>query len=120
MDVDAGHIDFGHLAQAIPPVFAALLFGQAAMYEAHRRFGVPMITHDQKMLRPVWAKRTISSWLVGAGADHVEAGMEFVPAETTRVPSAEGKAPMRPGEVRATDGGDCTVDGTPPFARIVI
>ena len=85
MDVDVGHVDFSHLAQAIPPAYAALLFGQAAMYEAHRRFGVPMITHDQKMSRPVWAKRTISSWLVGAGADHVEAGMEFVPVEIPRV-----------------------------------
>ena len=73
-----------------------------------------MITHDQKMSRPVWAKRTISSWLVGAGADHVEAGMGFVPAEIARAPIAEKAAPIRTGEVRATGGGDCTVDGKPP------
>ena len=73
-----------------------------------------MITHDQKMSRPVWAKRTISSWLVGAGADHVEAGMGFVPAEIARAPIAEEAVQIRTSEVCTTDGGDCTVDGKPP------
>lgn len=46
MGVDAGHMGWSRLAQAIPPVYAELMFGQAAMQEAHRRLGVPIFTHD--------------------------------------------------------------------------
>ena len=79
MGLDEGHMGWGRLAQAIPPVYAELLFGLAAMEEVHRRFGVPRITHDDMMARPSWARGTLASWLRGAGEASVGAGLGFEP-----------------------------------------
>ena len=103
MGIDAGHMRWSSLARATPPAYSELLFGQAAMHEAQRRFGVPVITHDEMTARPSWARRVMSSWLVGAGAAHEEAGMAL---EAPREPSG---AAVRSASVAA--GG---LDGSPP------
>jgi len=79
MGVDPHHMPWSRLAQAIPPAYTQLLFGQAAMHEAHGRYGVPMITHDQMVARPEWARNELRKWLRGAGAAAASAGMSFEP-----------------------------------------
>ena len=79
MGVDGGHMGWARLSQAIPPAYAELLFGQAAMEEAHRRFGVPRITHDEMVARPSWARSVLGMWLRGAGAASSSAGLGFEP-----------------------------------------
>jgi len=79
MGVDVGHMGWARLAQSIPPAYSELLFGLAAMEEAHRRFGVPRITHDQMVARPSWARNTLASWLRGAGEASSSAGLGFEP-----------------------------------------
>ena len=54
------------------------------MQEAHRRFGVPIITYDQKLARPRWAENEIAMWLHGAGTAHAAAGMSILPREVPR------------------------------------
>jgi len=105
MGVDAGHMCWERLAQAMPPVYAELMFGQAAMQEAHRRFGVPAITHDEMRASPERSRRTLASWLVGAGAAHEAAGLDLQPA-------AEGGSASG---ARASAGDEpWLVDGEPP------
>ena len=68
------------LAQAIPPVYAELLVGQAAMRACHEWFGVPVMTHDDVQRRPFECKRIMAGWLRGAGDDAASAGMRLMPA----------------------------------------
>jgi len=77
MGIDAHHMRWSALAQAIPPAYSQLLFGQAAMHEVHTRFGVPLITHDQMVARPEWAQNELRKWLRGAGAAPAAAGLGF-------------------------------------------
>ena len=52
----------------------------------------------------------IASWLVGAGADHGEAGMSFVGA----IASGEDAAGGGKGEWRGRAAAEALVDGAPP------
>ena len=97
MGIDAGHMGWSRLAQAIPPAYAELLFGQAAMAEAHRVYGVPAITHDEMVARPSWARNVLGMWLRGAGAAGPSAGLGFEQAASAEEVGAREAAERLPG-----------------------
>jgi hypothetical protein len=47
MGVDHDHMDYLGLAGASPPAYGEYVFGQAAMREVERRFGLRVITFDE-------------------------------------------------------------------------
>lgn len=80
MGMDPGHMTWAGLAQSIPPPMAQLVTSQLAMRVAHERFGAPLITYDEMLDRPSWARRQLSRWLRGTGDDRASAGAELVGA----------------------------------------
>ena len=69
MGVDDDHMDYEGLAQAIPPVYAQYIFGQACMREVEREFGIPAITYDEMLANRSSARRKMRHWLRGAGGE---------------------------------------------------
>ena len=117
MGVDPSHMRWAGLAQAIPPVYAELLVGQAAMHECWNEFGVPRMTYDDYVLDPHGCSRRMSAWLRGAGEAAAEAGLELVgPASG---PSTEGVSAERADEVAAvaSSTGGAPVTDEAPAAR---
>ena len=82
MGVDLGHMSYRRLAQAVPPAYSALIFGQVAMHVAHTRYGVPPISFDDSLARPEWARRQMALLLRGAGGVAPQLGVELQPAAT--------------------------------------
>ena len=60
-------MEYERLAQAIPPAYSQLIFGQMCMRIAEARFGAPAITFDEMMARPAQSRRLMAHWLRGAG-----------------------------------------------------
>ena len=88
MGVDPSHMRWHGLAQAIPPIYAELMVGQAAMHQCWAQFGVPRMTYDEYVQSPISSRRRMAAWLRGAGEAAADAGMELVgPAAA---PSAAG------------------------------
>ena len=79
MGVDVGHMPYDRLAQAVPPAYGQWVFGQMCMRIVESEFGCPAFTFDDMLANPAAAKRTLSRWLVGIGADRPAAGMSLVP-----------------------------------------
>ena len=79
MGVDLDHTSYDRLAQGIPPAYAQWVFSQMCMQMAHVEFGCPIFTFDMMKENPALARRTLASWLLGAGADRPSAGMALVP-----------------------------------------
>ena len=94
MGVDSGHMSWGGLTQSIPPPMAQLVTSQLAMHVANARFGAPVITFDQMLARPRWAKSTLARWLRGTGSDRVDAGSDLVERSTPVAPAVEVEAPL--------------------------
>ena len=80
MGVDVTHMPFERLSQAIPPIYAQLVFALGCMEECRAAFGVPAITFDERLRDPRRAERTLRFWLRGAGGDAVDLGVELQPA----------------------------------------
>ena len=80
MGVDDDHMDYEGLAQAIPPVYAQYIFGQACMREVEREFGIPAITYDEMLANRSSARRKMRHWLRGAGGAAPDQGVEFAPS----------------------------------------
>ena len=117
MGVDPSHMRWAGLAQAIPPVYAELLVGQAAMHECWNEFGVPRMSYDDYLADPHGCSRRMSAWLRGAGEAAADAGLELVgPAAG---PSTEGVSETRADEVAVTasSSGGATVRDEAPEAR---
>lgn len=111
MGIDDDHMDYAGLSQAIPPVYAQYIFGQACMREVEREFGIPAITFDQMLSRPSRARRRMAHWLRGAGGVASDQGLEFADAPS----SADGKTPPPPGaEVGAGEALGAPVLGCKP------
>ena len=83
-------MSYERLAQAVPPSYAQLVFGQMCMHAAHARFGSPLITFDEMLRRPDSARRELASWLRGAGEASPTAGMALWGAAPPRECSAAG------------------------------
>ena len=65
MGLDASHMPYERLAQAIPPVYEQLVFTQACMAACLRDYGVPSITFDEMLSAPEASRRTLEFWLHG-------------------------------------------------------
>ena len=114
MGVDVGHMPYEELAQAIPPDYAALIFGQMCMRRAEQEFGAPAITYDDMLRSPAESRRKLALWLRGAGAPSPSIGLtltkvrrslagDSVEAEEGGAASAEPKA-ASPGGGTASQG----------------
>ena len=77
MGIDRDHMDFEGLTQAVPPVYGDYIFGQAAMREVERRFGLEAITFDEFLASPQRSRRRMSHWLRGAGGVSPDQGVEL-------------------------------------------
>ena len=117
MGVDAGHMSFGELAQAIPPAYASLVFAQMCMAEAHRMYGAPVITYDEMLRRPSWAKRQLALWLQGGGAPRPDVGLAAQPVSREAVEGETAKAGRPAPASSAGDlaGWDQVVSGSMPI-----
>ena len=84
MGVDQDHMDYSGLTGAAPPAYGEYVFGQAAMREVERRFGLRAITFDDYLANPERSRRQMSHWLRGVGGASPNQGVEFhsAPAET--------------------------------------
>ena len=78
MGVDADHMAWSALSQAIPPSMAQYVALQMAMHVAHDRYGVPVITYDEMLVDPGAARRTMSLWHRGAGENAAAAGIQLM------------------------------------------
>ena len=99
MGIDRDHMTYERLGQALPPSYTRLVWAQMCMAYAHDRWGVPVISFDEKEADPAWANRTMARWLRGAGDARVDSGVSIEGA------LASGGAPMAeqstPGEMSA-------------------
>ena len=100
MGVDADHMDYAGLSQAIPPVYAQYIFGQACMREVEREFGLEAITFDDMLADPARARRVMAHMLRGAGGASSQQGVELVAprAGSGALSSLPLGAPNRSGE----------------------
>ena len=98
--MDPGHMNYERLAQSVPPQYSQLVFSQMCMEQAHRKFGSPRITFDDKRARPSQSMRQLAFWLRGAGAAEATSGQLFLPApEVAAEPVGQSRA-----EVHTTQG----------------
>jgi hypothetical protein len=80
MGLDEDHMDLQGLTRAAPPVYGEYVFGQAAMQEVKRRFGLEAITFDEYLANPERSRRLMSHWLRGVGGASPDQGVELVAA----------------------------------------
>ena len=107
MGVDDDHMDYEGLAQAIPPVYAQYIFGQACMREVEREFGIPAITYDEMLANRSSARRKMRHWLRGAGGAAPDQGVEFAPSHGAEAGGEPVAAePSSDGTERPTLGAD--------------
>ena len=103
MGVDVGTMEYERLAQAVPPVYAELVFGQMCMWRAHVRFGAPAISFDEMLERPAASRRELARWLHGAGDDRPEAGLALEKAREHRE-AVDASHSLRSAADRVTGG----------------
>ena len=105
MGLDEDHMDYDGMSQSIPPAYGEYVFGQAAMREVERRFGLEAITYDDYLARPERSRRLMGHWLRGAGGPSPDQGVDFTaraphpdlkPAEGSTSPESPGIEPAGP------------------------
>ena len=99
MGIDADHMSYEGLAQAIPPAYGRLVFAQACMRDLEREFGIEPITYDAMKASPVESRRQMGHWLRGSGGESPDQGVVFE------------KAPSKSAGVDG-EGGEQNVEGT--------
>ena len=77
MGLDAPHMSYVGMSQAIPPAYGSLVFAQMCMHVCATEFGAPRWTFDDVEADPREARRVLGSWLRGAGAAPGEAALSF-------------------------------------------
>jgi hypothetical protein len=106
MGLDAGHMDYAGMSQAVPPVYGQWVFAQACMRELEREFGIVAITYDEMLARPEQSRRQMRHWLRGAGGPSSDQGVELLASREVgaeRQPAVEPKGAVCTG-VAALDG----------------
>ena len=78
LGINPGHLGPDELARATPPAYARYVFAQMCAAEANRLFGCPIISFDEMARDPVRARRTLTAWLVGAGGESPQLGLQLV------------------------------------------
>ena len=121
MGLDQDHMDYDGMAQAIPPAYGEYVFGQAAMREVERKYGLEAITFDEMLARPERSRRLMRHWLRGAGGVSPDQGVEFAttcsarslePSVEPEEPHPKSRADGGGGEaMAASDGASTRVDG---------
>ena len=82
MGIDAGHMTYAELAQAVPPDYSSFIVGQAAMHWLSVHYGVESVSLDQLEAGPAEAQATMRHLLRGAGGTSATAGLKFVRASS--------------------------------------
>ena len=103
MDIDAAHMSYGGLSQAIPPAYGQMVFAQACMDEACVRFGVPRWTFDDYRDDPDRVERDLAMWERGAGEADPTAGLRFESAVVADEPAAAAPTPTHEAGVPEAD-----------------
>ena len=102
MGLDPDHMSYAGMTQAIPPVYARLLFAQACMRDLENEFGIVPLTYDEMSENPDRCRRQMAFWLRGAGGASPEQGVEFAGATgdtpPTSAPCGKVSAPIVPAE----------------------
>ena len=96
LGIDPGHMGPEELTRATSPAYARYVFARMCAADANRQFGCPIISFDKMALDPVLARRTLTSWLVGAGGESPQLGLQLVggtgPADTRGTALERGAA----------------------------
>ena len=87
MGLDDGHMSYEGMTQAVPPVYAELLFAQACMRDLEREFSLRPILFDEHEAAPEETRRRMAHLLQGAGAAAPSQGVELERA----LPAARGQ-----------------------------
>ena len=77
MGLDADHMGYAAMTQAIPPAFSQLIFAQACMRELEHVYGVTPILFDEVEENPDECRRRMWHLRRGAGGDSPDQGVEF-------------------------------------------
>ena len=85
MGLDAGHMTYAELSQAVPPSYAQYIVGEAVMHALRTQFGFPVIDFETRVSHPEWAKSMMSMWRRGAGGTSPSLGLSFVDAQGGQV-----------------------------------
>ena len=99
MGVDVGHMSYERLAQSVPPAYGQLVFAQMCMHRAHRRYGVPLLTFDEKLQDPAGVARQLAFWLRGAGAEFASPGVMLSGPLGAELAGGHGQGGLPPGSV---------------------
>eukprot|EP00966_Prymnesium_polylepis_P022874 526187-Prymnesium_polylepis.1 len=67
MGFDAGHTDYGGLAEAIPPVYTSFIFGQAVQHILRTQYGLPVVSYSQMLEDPTRRRSQLRHWRRGGG-----------------------------------------------------
>ena len=98
MGIELDHMPYDRLAQAIPPAYSQLLYGQLCMRVLERDYGMRAITFDEHLSDVANTSAYLRGWMRGAGDPAKEAGLHFVQAEDTQNPSMGLEARIDGGE----------------------
>ena len=92
MGVELDHMPYDRLAQAIPPAYSQLIYGQLCMRVLERDYGMRVVTFDEHLEDVTSTTAYLRGWLRGAGDPASDAGLGFVSVETTDNPDQVGEA----------------------------
>ena len=104
MGLDEDHMPFARMAKAIPPVYAAFLFGQVVRHALKSRFGVSVPSWDDAQSDLPRARREMAHLLRGAGGVSPHMGVELTTIGPDQKPSDEGEGSRELVELPARSG----------------
>ena len=93
MGFDAGHTDYGGLAEAIPPVYTSFIFGQAVQHILRTQYGLPVVSYSQMLEDPTRRRSQLRHWRRGGGGTSGSLGMTLQPAAGDESPAARRTEP---------------------------
>ena len=77
MGVDAGHMTYVELAQAVPPDYGAYFTGCQSLHFCRAKLGMKTFTYSEMLLNPGEAIRNVKFWLRGAGGESPHLGISL-------------------------------------------
>jgi len=81
MGIDASHMTYSELSQAVPPSYARFVVSEAIAHRLATHYGLPVVNFDEYLADPQRAKRLMQHWRRGAGATSATIGLGFVGKE---------------------------------------
>ena len=92
MGLDVGHMPFARMAKAIPPAYAAMIYGEIARHVLRRDYGINALRWDEAQDNLPKARREMVLLLRGGGGVDPNQGVEFSKAEDLPTESGEARA----------------------------